>query len=472
MSCVRSLWKKRNELSFRLTRTYALLFAATVLALSLIVYFVSWRFLLDRREQELLGSTENILAIYYDEVIEEHEPTDTRLLWEMNTNESLSLVLLSPQRELLSQAANFDVIASEIPACAGQIVRYTQSDGLPLLAWETTLRPNGDELGDLVFLLRLDSEYAFLKMLAWMLLLLNIAGTGVALTVGWYTSKRMLTPIASIIRKASAINEGTLHTRVEVPEAQDELRLLATTLNEMLDRVETAFIHQGEFTQDASHELRTPLAVLQGNADLLARWGMDDPAVRTKCIAAIQKQVAYMHRLVANLLFLSRGDSGLQTLRCESVPLSAMLAELMDERREFDGSHVYRLQAEDIRLLADASLLRQLMLILLDNAAKYTPENKTISVSAIQTAAHTEIVVQDEGCGVPPEQLGNIFHRFYRVDKARARETGGTGLGLAIAKTIVQMHDGRIWAENTAQGGLAVHILLPARQAAGEVCQS
>lgn len=466
MSCVRSLWKKRNELSFRLTRTYALLFAATVLALALIVYFVSWRFLLDRREQELLGSTENILAIYYDEVIEEHEPTDARLLWEMNTNESLSLVLLSPQRELLSQAANFDVMASEIPAGDGQIVRYTQSDGLPLLAWETALRPNGDELGDLVFLLRLDSEYAFLKMLAWMLLLLNIAGMGVALTVGWYTSKRMLTPIVSIIRKASAINEGTLHTRVEVPEAQDELRLLATTLNEMLDRVETAFIHQGEFTQDASHELRTPLAVLQGNADLLARWGMDDPAVRTKCIAAIQKQVAYMHRLVANLLFLSRGDSGLQTLRCESVPLSTMLAELMDERREFDGSHVYRLQAEDIRLLADASLLRQLMLILLDNAAKYTPENKTISVSAIQTAAHTEIVVRDEGCGVPPEQLGNIFHRFYRVDKARARETGGTGLGLAIAKTIVQMHDGRIWAENTAQGGLAVHIRLPARQAA------
>lgn len=106
-------------------------------------------------------------------------------------------------------------------------------------------------------------------------------------------------------------------------------------------------------------------------------------------------------------------------------------------------------------------MIRQLLLILLDNAAKYTPAGKAIAVSARQDGDGGAICVQDEGCGVPPEQLAHIFDRFFRVDKARDRETGGTGLGLAIAKTIVQLHGGSIRAENAAAGGLRVHIALP-----------
>ena len=461
MLCVRRLWKNRNKLSFRLTRIYALLFTATMLSLSLIVYFVSWHFLLDRREKELLGSAENIVEIYYEEIAEGGDPLDPQVLWELNTSENMALALLAPQRRPLSQAVNFDVAFSEIPECEQRVVLYSQADGLPLLAWERNILVDGESLGSMVILLRVDGEYTFLDMLAWLLVVLNFAGIFAALAVGWYTSKRMLTPVSSIIREAEAIGEGALHTRLEVPEADDELRLLATTLNEMLDRVETAFIHQGRFTQDASHELRTPLAVLQGNADLLARWGKDDPDVRDKCIAAIQKQVAYMHHLVANLLFLSRGDSGVQALQREKVVLSALLSEIMEERRQFDGEHPYLLRTEAATLFVDASLIRQLMLILLDNAAKYTPSGGAIAVSAVRSDHGVKIDIQDEGCGVPPDQLASIFERFFRVDKARARETGGTGLGLAIAKTIVQMHGGKIWAENGLDCGLIVHIVLP-----------
>ena len=461
MSCAVSLWKKRNNLSFRLTRTYALLFAATLALLSVIVYFVSWNFLIHRKEQELLGSVQNIVEVYYEEISEGHEPLESQILWELNTNESMSLLLLSPQRQPLSQATNFHVDVSEIPVCGQKTILYTQSDGLPLLAWEKEILMDGKILGTMTFLLRADREFDFLEMLAWLLLLLNLAGGFAALTVGWYTSKRMLTPVSDIIRRANAIDEGTLHTRLEVPETQDELRLLTTTLNAMLDRVEGAFVRQRQFTQDASHELRTPLAVLQGNADLLARWGKDDPETREKCIAAIQRQTAYMHHLVANLLFLSRGDSGAQTLRKEKFVLSDLLSEIAEERRVFDPAHVYRLQADSLSVCADANLLRQLLLILLDNAAKYTPQGRSITIAASSTESGTQIQVQDEGCGVPEDQLSKIFDRFYRVDKARARETGGTGLGLAIAKTIVQMHDGKIDAENNELGGLTVRVTLP-----------
>lgn len=461
MLCVHRLWSKRNDLSSRLTRTYALLFAATMVIFSLIVYFVSWHFLFDRRKQELLGSVEHIVDIYYEEVSEGHDPLEQDLLWELNTNESMSLLLLSPSRQPLSQATNFDVFVSEIPDCNQKTVLYMQSNGLSLLAWEKDILLDGDVLGTMTFLLEVQREYDFLEMLAWLLVILNLGGCAAALAVGWITSRRMLTPISEIIQKANAIDEGTLHTRLEVPETQDELRQLTTTLNDMLNRVENAFVRQGQFTQDASHELRTPLAVLQGNADLLARWGKDDPSVRDKCIAAIQKQTAYMHHLVANLLFLSRGDSGVQNLRKQKIDLRETLSEIAEERSAFDTAHVYRLQSENIAVSADENLLRQLLLILLDNAAKYTPKGKAISIEAVSVNAQTEIRVRDEGCGVPEEQLQKIFDRFYRVDKARARETGGTGLGLAIAQTIVNMHGGRIWAENNEQGGLTVRVRLP-----------
>lgn len=461
MSCVRSLRANRNKLSFRLTRTYALLFAATMAAFSLIVYFVSWNFLFSRRQQELQGSVDRIADVYYEEIAEGHDPLAPGLLWELNTAEGMSLLLLSPTRQILSQAANFDVAASEIPSCADKAVLYTQSDGLPLLAREQELLLDGEVLGTLTLLLNVEKEYAFLEMLAWLLALLNLGGGAAALTVGWITSRRMLTPISDIIRRANAIDEGTLSTRLDMPEAQDELRQLTATLNAMLDRVENAFVRQGQFTQDASHELRTPLAVLQGNADLLARWGKDDPAVRDRCIAAIQRQTSYMERLVANLLFLSRGDRGVQALQKEPIDLSEALQEIAEERRTFDPAHVYRLQAQPLSVLADEGLLRQLLLILLDNAAKYTPDGGAIFIEAARRGAETEIRVRDEGCGVPEDQLQRIFDRFYRVDKARARETGGTGLGLAIAQTIVHLHGGRIWAENGEGGGLTVRILLP-----------
>ena len=468
MSCVRSLWKNRNRLSLRLTRTYALLFAATMLLLSLTVYAASRYFLLDRREKELLSSAENIVDIYDEEIAEGNDPLDPLVLWALNTNENMALAVLSPAREPLCWSLFFDVAFSEIPVCGRRAELYVQSDGLPLLAWEKEIEVDGEPLGTLAILLKADREYAFLRVLAWLLAALNLIGMLVSLAAGWYTARKMLEPISSIILKANAIGADALHTRLEMPEADDELRQLAATLNDMLDRVEEAFIRQGQFAQDASHELRTPLAVLQGNTDLLARWGKDDPGTRDKCIAAIQRQVDYMHHLVANLLFLSRGDRGVQTPERKPVALSDTLFEVVEERRQFDRAHVYALEAEDVRLLADDSLIRQLTLILLDNAAKYTPEGGTITVSAAKSGVAVEIAVRDEGCGVPEAQLTRIFDRFFRVDKARARETGGTGLGLAIARTIVRMHGGTIWAENGAAGGLAVRAVLPDGGEAGQ----
>lgn len=151
-----------------------------------------------------------------------------------------------------------------------------------------------------------------------------------------------------------------------------------------------------------------------------------------------------------------------QVLRPEEIDLPVFLAEIISDRREIDPWHEYSLRAEDgLRLRADPTLLRQLLLILLDNAAKYSPEGRGMHLSAAHCGTATRISLRDEGCGVPPDQLDRIFERFYRVDKARARATGGSGLGLAIARTIVSLHGGEIYAENAAEGGLRVTVKLP-----------
>lgn len=342
---------------------------------------------------------------------------------------------------------------------------FWEDDGSALLARSMPVLINGEAAGTLMAVKRFDREYTFLAMLARLLLILNVCGALVALGVGKIASRKMLAPLSAIIRRARSIDGGALRTRVELPPENDELRLLAQTLNDMLDRMEDAFARQGQFTQDASHELRTPLAVLQGNAELLSRWGREDPAVLEKCVAAICRQTEYMTHLTENLLFLTRGDHGSQALEKKAVDISRFLDDLLAERREIDPTHPYETQAEaGLRVYADESLLRQLLLILLDNAARYTPTGGAIRVSVASDENGACLSVRDEGCGVPADQLENIFERFYRVDKARDRATGGTGLGLSIARTIVRMHGGDIRAQLPNGPGLLVTVHLPARE--------
>lgn len=461
MSCAR---RKQSKLSDRLTRTYALLFALSTLAFSLIVYAASWHALIDRQKESLTVSARRMTAVYHEEIEEGHAPDAPEVLWEMNTNGDMALLLLADGGSVIAQSGIAGISASEIPDCTGKTVLYAQRSGMHLLAHASALALGPDAPAALVVLQSIDAEYHYLQMLFGLLLALNAAGACVALAVGRYAAVRLLSPLSGMIRKARTIDAHALHTRLLVPQADDELRLLAQTLNDMLERVASAFARQQQFTQDASHELRTPLSVLQGNAELLARWGKDEPAVRDTCIAAIQRQTAYMHRLIENLLFLARADEHLLPLRATPVDLPALFAEIIEDCRALDPAHVYTVKAaQGLSLTADPTLLREYLLIVLDNAAKYTPEGKGIHLQAEAIEAGVRITLTDEGCGVAPDDLERIFERFYRVDKARSRETGGTGLGLSIARSIVALRGGSLCAESADGGGLRILATFPAK---------
>ena len=225
-----------------------------------------------------------------------------------------------------------------------------------------------------------------------------------------------------------------------------ELAGLEEAINSLLKRMHESYQQQARFVSDASHELRTPIAVIQGYANLLARWGKRDEKVLEESIAALQSEANYMKKLVEQLLFLARGDIGKNKLEMRPLSLSDLMREVCEDCRLIDAAHEYRLQCEeDVRTVGDVDMLKQCARILTDNAVKYTPEGGAILLRTYTNAAGESCFeVQDSGIGIPLEDVKHVFERFYRADPARSRNSGGTGLGLSIAKWIVSRHGGHI----------------------------
>ena len=192
---------------------------------------------------------------------------------------------------------------------------------------------------------------------------------------------------------------------------------------------------------DASHELRTPIAVIRGYADMLDRWGKDDEKVRDEAITAIRKEADSMQRLVEQLLFLSRGDSGRQHLDMQPLDLSMIAREICEEMALVDPEREFHFQEEGpVDVTGDAGMLKQCARILVENAMRYSAPGERVTLRAFVNEKNEGCLsVQDNGIGMRPEDVPHIFERFYRSDKARKRE-GGTGLGLAIAKWIADAH--------------------------------
>jgi len=261
--------------------------------------------------------------------------------------------------------------------------------------------------------------------------------------------------------KLNGINATKLDTRIPVDDTQNELKTLASAINGMLDRINESYRSQVRFVSDASHELRTPISVIQGYANLLDRWGKNDEKALQESIDAIKDETANMKGLVEQLLFLARGDNNTMALQIERFELSALAIEVLRETQMIDGGHEYNSSVTPIFIKADKSLVKQATRILIDNAMKYTPAGKRITVSVFSENGFAKLTVQDEGIGIPPDAVPKIFDRFYRADESRARATGGTGLGLAIAKWITERHLGHMEVLSRLDIGTRISILLP-----------
>ena len=241
----------------------------------------------------------------------------------------------------------------------------------------------------------------------------------------------------------------------------EDLKGIEGAMNSLLSRIRESNRQQARFVNDASHELRTPIAVIEGYANMLARWGREDEKVLDESITAIQNESEHMKHLVEQLLFLARGDAGRTAVNCTKVDLCEMMQSVYEESLMIDEGHIYKYSCpvEPVYVMADEGLIKQAVRILVDNAAKYTKEKDEIILSVgYVSAATVYLQVQDTGIGMKESDIEHIFERFYRSDEARSY--GGTGLGLSIAKWIVDKHDGHFEITSREELGTRIRIVL------------
>lgn len=233
--------------------------------------------------------------------------------------------------------------------------------------------------------------------------------------------------------------------------------------------IQESWEKQQQFVADASHELRTPLAVINSNAELMLRHPSHTVEEESIRVTNIVREVRRMTKLVSDLLTLARSDANQSELKLGSVNMSELIgivAEQFIPLAEMEGLTLQATADDQLELTADRERLHQLLVILLDNAIKYTPPPGEILITGNRQGNNLVVTVEDSGQGIAPEDLPRVFDRFYRGDKVRSREKGGTGLGLSIAKWIVEQHDGKIGVENRPGGGTKFNIILPIKKLA------
>jgi heavy metal sensor kinase len=298
---------------------------------------------------------------------------------------------------------------------------------------------------------------SYLLMFAPLLLLAAAGG-------GYWLSRRALSPVDALVRTAREVSGTSLNSRLQKLETGDELQRLSDTLNEMLDRIESAFLRITEFTADASHELRTPVALIRTEAELALRRSRGEAEYK-ESLRHILTEAERTTVLIEELLSLARTDSGREKVNLQPVDLRETLRNVVDGWQQVATIRDLQLSASlvvpDFFVLGDETLLRRLADILLDNAFKYTTAPGSVRLSLESKGECAVITVQDSGVGIPKEEQSKIFERFYRVDKARSRAQGGAGLGLAIAQWIVTQHGGSIGVESRFGDGATFRVELP-----------
>lgn len=275
----------------------------------------------------------------------------------------------------------------------------------------------------------------------------------------------VLRRIRMISKTIKSINESP-ESEVRIPKQKqnDELSDVAEQFNSMLDRLQQYTNQQKEFVQDVSHELRTPVAVLEGHLQLLNRWGKDDPEVLEESLQSSLQEVSRMKHMIQEMLDLTRLEQDENQYADEVTDAKPIILQIYNDFKTLHPDFKITLDydvREDAQVKIYRSHLEQIIIILMDNATKYSDDKKEIYMSVSRSENYLEIAVQDFGVGISTENQEKIFNRFYRADKDRSRASGGTGLGLPIAKQLVKNYKGFMYVESIVGSGSVFKIELP-----------
>jgi heavy metal sensor kinase len=455
-------------------RTRLTLWYAGVLAVSLIVFAVLVYYAADSifyaRQDELLHSTAVTVASAYVQELEEEKSVKI-------ANEVVLAQMVFPNRYVevvdaegraVAWSSNLAGRQLTIPATALAAARQRGGSFLPLNDLRVAVVPlSADPASQLGFaivaeplsvveegLRRLRRDFIF-----GVPLILIVASLG-----GYFLARKSLAPITLMNQQTQRISAENLSARLDVANPRDEVGRLALTINALLARVDAAFQEQRRFIADASHELRTPLAVLRGETEVALQ---QERAVTEykQSLDLIKDEAERLSRIVEDLFLLARQPVDAPSMTREMVRLDQLVADCARAASVLAGQKGLQLKLNEnppaITVMGDDEMLKRMLLNLLDNAVKHTPEGGQIDIDLQSVNGDARIVVTDTGIGIAASDQSRIFDRFYRVDKARSRALGGAGLGLSIARWIVEGHGGTLSVESEPGQGSAFRVELP-----------
>lgn len=305
----------------------------------------------------------------------------------------------------------------------------------------------------------------FMEKVLWVLMLGTLLSLGLSIISGLILARKLLSPVRVLTNTMKKIEDHQFQERVPVMEAKDEFSQLSSIFNSMMDKIEESILQQKRFVEDASHELRTPLTILHGHLSLLKRWGKDHKEVLENSLNTSIKETNRMIELTNELLQLTQ----LEKKKEDYIPLSPChvfetINDVLSNYKLINSNLKIvnqNMSSTDALLAIPQERLKQVLIIIIDNAIKYSGDKKEITVKTSDENGKCKIEIHDNGYGISKEDLPYIFDRFYRVDKARSRDKGGNGLGLSIAKEIINKYKGEIKAESTVGEGTTIILLLP-----------
>ena len=280
---------------------------------------------------------------------------------------------------------------------------------------------------------------------------------------GFLMARKSLQPIVAISEQAEHINARNLNERLKVTNPDDELGRLAGVFNALLSRLDKSFGVMREFMADASHELRTPLTIIHGEAEVSLAHDHTAGEYK-KSLGVIWDQAKRMGRIVRDMLALAHADAGEQKLRKEELYLNDLVEECCQAAEALAAPkhiHLNCESGEDVLIRGNEELLKRMVVNLVDNAIRYTPDGGSVSVKLYSEPSRARLVVADTGIGIPRESLGRVFDRFYRVQDSRMRPNGGSGLGLSIVKLAAESHQGTVELESELDRGSTFAVSLP-----------
>lgn len=457
------------SIRLRLTLLYSAILALTLIGLSVVLYLTVSRVTFGALEDTLVDETQRLVGSkqFRLDQIDYH----TKRFAAPETY----IQTINLDGNVIDRTTNLGdfvlpISGDGLRACQGgqpstEVV--STEDGSRLLVYSKPVRDQGEVAGVVQVARSLADYDQSLATLRSILITGTVVVTITAFGVGWVLAGAALRPIHRIIETAHTIGaERNFDRRVDYTGPPDEIGRLARTFNAMLTELRAAYRQaeqslqaQHRLVADASHELRTPLTTIRGNLGLLQREPPIRDEDRDAVVADMVGETDRLIRLVNDLLLLARSEAG-RPLRSERVPVKPLIedvcrqAKLLGAERTIECDNVL-----DVAIVGDRDALKQVLLILLDNALKYTPAGGTITIGTAVAGAQIAISVRDTGPGISPETLPHIFERFYRSDTSR---TGtGAGLGLAIAKELVEAQRGEIAVDSDSGHGSVFTVKLP-----------